>query len=109
MPITTRKSNAVAHPGRIVLESQTSRRTRQQIDEDTANAKAIATAAAEKQHAVFTRIAELEHSVELDEQANRMHSRRPDLRHGSRGATRLTVKIPNRNSNMMCASDRALH
>jgi hypothetical protein len=70
MPITTRKSNAAAHPGCIILKNQTSRHTRQQINEDKANAKAKATATTERKHAVLTCITELEHSVELDKQAN---------------------------------------
>lgn len=97
MAIGTRKSNAEAHPGRILLESQPSRRTKQQIESDVSKAKAEAEAEAERQRAVLIRIAELEHSAEQEEQAVRMHANRPDLHHSSRrGTTRLTLRIPRR-------------
>jgi hypothetical protein len=83
MPVTTRKANATAHPGHIVLSSQTTRRSRQQIESDRAQAKAAAKAAKVqanvKHHAVLTRIAELEDELEEEDTTMHLHSARPDL------------------------------
>ena len=87
MPITTRKSNANVHPGRIVLGNQKQpRRSRKQIEEDAARAKAAAVARAEEEVVCNRRIAEVEDAIELNEEQVRIHTNRPDLqvqvRHG---------------------------
>jgi hypothetical protein len=83
MVIGTRKSNANAHPGRILLGSQQPRRTRKQIEEDKACQEAEAMAAREeelmKHNAVVARIAQLEEDEEEYEERIRSHSQRPDL------------------------------
>jgi hypothetical protein len=107
MAIGTHKSNAEVHPGRILLESQPSRRTKQQIESDVSKAKAEAEAEAEaeRQCAVLIHIAKLKHSAEQEEQAMHMHANRPDLHHSSRrGTTRLTLRIPRREMTNMCDS-----
>ncbi len=84
MPVGTRASNAEAHPGRIVLETQQVRRTRKQVDEDEARRKAVAIATrkeAEARHqASIEKIALTEDSIEQDEEEIQRHSSRPDLR-----------------------------
>ena len=86
MPVTTRKSNADAHPGHIVLETQKTKRTRQQIEEEEALARSEARAkkvqAAAKHRAVMQRIAQLEDDVSCAQKATRRHALRPDLHHG---------------------------
>ena len=57
MPVCTRKANAPAHPGRIVLDNQ---------------AEAV-------RRAILARIAQLEESIEDEDTATRIHSERPDL------------------------------
>ncbi|KAI9430410.1 hypothetical protein H4582DRAFT_2086922 [Lactarius indigo] len=85
MPVSTRASNADAHPGRIIMESQQTRRPRKQIEEDEARAKAVAIATrkgveARHREAIAT-IATTEDSMEQDEEDLQTHSVRPDLRH----------------------------
>jgi hypothetical protein len=84
MPISTRKKNANTHPGRIVLDSQQSRRSKRQIEEDEACAQSAVIAAmdkkAEDHRAITARIAQLEDGIEREESAVRQYSRRPDLR-----------------------------
>jgi hypothetical protein len=87
MVVGTRKSNADAHPGRILLASQNPRRTRKQIEEDCAHKEAEATAASEDakrtRQAIVNRIAQLEAEEEQREEDIQTHSQRPDLFHGS--------------------------
>ena len=79
MPISTRKSNANVHPGCIVLGNQKPRRSRKQIKEDAAHAKAAAVARAEEEEGRNRRIAEVEDAIELNEEQVRIHTNRPDL------------------------------
>lgn len=81
MPIGTQKSNADAHPGRIVLENQRVRRSKEQIEDDITSAKAAATAASEEEAARNRSIAELEDAMEWTEGELRTHTNRPDLRY----------------------------
>jgi hypothetical protein len=91
MSMVTRKKNANAHPGQIVLDSQQRRRTKDQIIEDKACAQAEATARqqaiAAKHRAVIACITDLEASVEQEERMVQKYQNRPDLRHGQ-GITR---------------------
>jgi hypothetical protein len=83
MPISTRKTNADVHPGRIVLENQQSRRTKRQVEEDNMRAKAAAIVEREEKEAnhlsVLTTIAEIEDTIEKTEAQLRMNTTRPDL------------------------------
>ena len=83
MPMATRKSNASAHPGHIVIQSQQTKRTKQQIEEDKAKAKQAAIAKKESEaarhHAVIARIRELEDTEEVDKVNGVMHAHWPDL------------------------------
>ena len=94
MPIGTRKANAHAHPGRIVLESQQPRRTRNQIEEDTSRAKAAAVAERVEKEAnrlsVLSAIAEIENTIEKNKEQVRVHTTRPDL-HPNRKQLRNTM------------------
>ena len=81
MPVGTRKSNADAHPGRIVLENQRVRRSKEQIEDDITSAKAAATAASEEEAARNRSIAELEDAMERTEGELRTHANRPNLRY----------------------------
>ncbi|KAI9443940.1 hypothetical protein H4582DRAFT_2053702 [Lactarius indigo] len=81
----TRASNADAHPGCIIMESQQTRRPRKQIEEDEARAKAVAIATRKgvkaRHHEAIAMIATTEDSMEQDEEDLQTHSVRPDLRH----------------------------
>ena len=83
MPVSTRKANASVHPGQILLNSQQTRRTKQQVEDDNAMAKAAAHAsqerAAEKHHTVVECIAQLEDEVALVEKDMQTYANRPDL------------------------------
>ena len=83
MAIGTRASNALAHPGHIVLGNQKPRRSRQQINEDDARKKAAAAAKKNKieenRCTVLARIAQLEESMEAEDKATDMHATWPDL------------------------------
>lgn len=84
MVIGTRKSNAAKHPGRLLTDIKQQRRTRTQIEEDEARRKAAAVAAEEdakaKHQAIVTRVADIEDSMERDEEVIRAYSNRPDFR-----------------------------
>lgn len=90
--VTTRKTNANAHPGRVVLENQQSRRGKQQIEDDNAIAEEVAHVreeeAAAKYRAMVERIAQLEDAIA--EKDPRAHAQRPDLRPRSPQAIELT-------------------
>ena len=94
MPVVTRETNANAHPGHIVQRVQWKKRTKQEIADDNAKAKAKAIAAkqeaASKHQAVISTIARLRASVEREEEAIQAHAHRPDLRYdpGSPNVTR---------------------
>jgi len=81
MPLSTRKSNANAHPG--VPDKPQPRRSSQQVQLDKSRAKAAAAAAREQREtdrrAVLSSIAHLEDSMERAEEERRLHSMRPDL------------------------------
>lgn len=83
MPISTRKANANAHPGRIVLETQQTRRSSQQVEEDKNRARAAAIAEKEAKdanhRAVLATIAGIEDTIEKSELQIRIHATRPDL------------------------------
>ena len=80
MPITTRKSNADVHPGRVVLENQRVRCTKAQIEGDIASAAVAAIAASEEEVTRHRSIAEVEDAIEKNEEQLRLHANRPDLR-----------------------------
>ena len=100
--VETRKSNANAHPGDIVRKSQQKKRTKQEIAEDIAKAKAKSIAAkkaAAIQHqVVIASIAGLKASVEREEEAIRAQSNRPDLHYSrpneTQTASTLGLQIP---------------
>lgn len=75
----TRKSNSTAHPGKIVLDSQQTRRTTAQVQEAKARAKAAKDKEEVRRLAVPGRVARLEDEIETEEQVRREHSMRPDL------------------------------
>ena len=83
MAIGTRASNALTHPGHIVLGNQKPHRSRQQINEDDARKKAAAAAKKNKieenRRTVLAHIAQLEESMEAEDEATDMHVTRPDL------------------------------
>jgi hypothetical protein len=78
----------------IVLNSQPRRRSKRQIEEDEASARAEAVAieedAAAKRRAVLARIAQLEESAELEEDTRN----RPDLRRNAEQEQRIILKLP---------------
>ena len=78
--VTTRRTNANVHPGRIVLESQPIRRPKQQVQEERARAKAAKDQEAARRLALPGRIAQLEVEVEAEVQTRQEYSMRPDLR-----------------------------
>lgn len=98
MPVSTRKANASVHPGQILLNSQQTRCTKQQVEDDNAMAKAAAHAsqerAAEKHRAVVERIAQLEDEVALVEKDMQTHANRPDLQN------RLTKSVSGRRGHL---------
>lgn len=81
MPVGTCKSNADAHPGRIILENQRIRRTRKQMEGDIASSKAAAIAASEDKAGRHRCIAEVEDNIGRNEEELRLHANRPDLCH----------------------------
>ncbi|KAI9432523.1 hypothetical protein H4582DRAFT_2061727 [Lactarius indigo] len=96
MPVT-RAANADAHPGRVLLDGKQKKRSRQQIEEDTALAKATAAAtrkeAKAKHRAAITTIATTENSIEQEEKDLQAHSARPDLRHTQLSGS-STLRVP---------------
>ena len=80
MPVSTRKKNAEAHPGRIILASQQPRRTRRQIEEDDARSKAMKDRVDALHREDLDRLAQMEDTMEGEEEARRLHAARPDLR-----------------------------
>jgi hypothetical protein len=80
MTVTTRRSNADVHPGRIVLDSQQARRTKKQVQEAKARAKAVKDQEEARRLALPGHIAQLEDGIETEEQTRYKHSMRPDLR-----------------------------
>lgn len=92
MPVTTRGTNANTHPGDIVRKAQRNRRTKEEIEEERAKAKAKSIAArqeaATKHRAVISTIVALKSSVERSEEAIRAQANRPDLQYHSPNATR---------------------
>ena len=64
MLMSTRKLNADAHPGCVVLDSQTVRRTRKEIQEDEAHKAEAATAQREEEESCNKRITEVEDAIE---------------------------------------------
>ena len=87
MPVSTRKANVDVHPGRVLLDSQQTRRTRKQVEDDDAMARAAAKASKEKAtakyRAVVGRIAQLEDEVALVDKDRQTYANRPDLREES--------------------------
>jgi hypothetical protein len=83
MPISTRKANATAHPGHIILETQQSRRTKKQVEEDASRAREAAIAEREEKEAnrrtVLTTIVDMEDTIEQSELQVCIHTTRPDL------------------------------
>ena len=96
--VGTRKSNADAHPGHVVLMSQQPRRSKEKITADEASAKAkavaIKEAAAARQRAVAARIAELENIENQEEKVRQQNRKRPDLRRNVAMTRELTLKLP---------------
>jgi hypothetical protein len=90
--VETRKSNANAHPGDIVWKSQQKKRTKQEIAEDIAKAKArsiaVKKAAAIQHQSVIASIAGLRASIEQEEEAIQAQSNRPDLHYSGPNETR---------------------
>jgi len=73
------KSNVTAHPGHIVLENRTLRRTKKQIQIDKARAKRAAIAERDAEEACNKCIAEVEDGIEMNEEDMHTHANRPDL------------------------------
>ncbi len=88
MPVETRKRNADTHPGHVILKAQRVKRTRKQIEEDDAIARAEARASkmvmAAKQRATVERIAQLEDEALQAEKQARTWALRPDIHSSSR-------------------------
>jgi len=80
MPVSTRKTNAEAHPGRIVLVSQQPWCTKRQIKEDDAHLKATKDRVDALRRGDLDRLAQMEDTMEEEEEARRLHAARPDLR-----------------------------
>jgi hypothetical protein len=103
MAVGTRKSNAVTHPGCIVLESQQTRQTKKQIEADEASAEleaSVAQQAADTQHrASIAHIADVEDPVMEEEESVRMYTNRPDLRPQAASGRSANAKRPNKRSN----------
>jgi hypothetical protein len=81
MPVSTRKKNAEAHLGRIILASQQPRRTRRQIEEDDAHSKAMKDRVDALHREDLDRLAQMEDTMEGEEEARHLHAARPDLCH----------------------------
>jgi hypothetical protein len=100
MAMSTYKANADAHPGLVVLNSQSQRHTRCQIKEDEAFARVEAIAIEEdavaRHHAVIERIAELEDYAQREEETRKKYGNRPDLRHHTVKGARVILKLPSR-------------
>ena len=83
MVIGTRKANATKHPGDLLAVSKQQRRTRAQIEEDEARAKAVAVAAKEstvaEHRAIINHVVDIEESMGRNEGVIRAHANRPDL------------------------------
>ncbi|KAI9455129.1 hypothetical protein F5148DRAFT_1377533 [Russula earlei] len=77
--VTTRKANALAHPGHVVLQNKHTRRTQKQVQEDNAATLARREDEEENRRSVLNRVAQLEDLIELEEQTLHAHSSRPDL------------------------------
>ncbi|KAI9439683.1 hypothetical protein H4582DRAFT_2056409 [Lactarius indigo] len=96
MPVT-RAANADAHPGCVLLDGKQKKRSRQQIEEDTALAKATAAAtrkeAKAKHRAAIVTIATTENSIEQEEKDLQAHSARPDLCHTQLSGS-STLRVP---------------
>jgi len=79
--MSMQKSNAKAHPG--FPDRLQVRRTTKQVQEDKSCAMKAATAQREKEEvncqAVLTSIAQIEDSIQQEEEEVRLHSKRPDL------------------------------
>lgn len=75
MGVMTHPSNATAHPGRVLLESQQTQRTQKQVQE----AKAAKNQEGLRHLTIPGHVAQLEDKLETEEQAQREHSMRPDL------------------------------
>jgi hypothetical protein len=73
-----------------VLESQRARRTKKQVEEDKSRAKAAAIEKEANQLSVLSTIAELEDTIEKNEEQVRVHTNRPDL-HPTRKPLRNTM------------------
>ena len=80
MTVTTRRSNAKSHPGQVVLDNQQKRRTKKQVQEAKARARAAKDQEEARRRELPGRIAQLEDEIETEEQARHEHSMRPDLR-----------------------------
>ena len=63
-----------------MLESQWARRTKKQVEEDNSWAKAAAIEKEVNQLLVLSTIAELEDTIEQNEEQVHVHTNRPDLR-----------------------------
>lgn len=98
MPVTTRGTNASAHPGDVVRKAQRNRRTKQEIEEEKAKAKAKSITArqeaATNHRAVISTIVALKSSVEHEEEAIREHTSRPDLRYPNATGRALSLGLP---------------
>ena len=80
MTVATRRSNANAHPGQVVLDNRPKRRTKKQVQEAKARARAAKDQEEARRVELPGRIARLEDEIETEEQARHEHSMRPDLR-----------------------------
>lgn len=85
--VDTRRSNADAHPGLVLVNDRKKRRTKKQIKDDEARAKAdaIANRAAIKarEREILARIVASEDTVQREDDALQAYATRPDLRHDS--------------------------
>jgi len=98
--MNTCKSNAMAHPGHIVLENQTLRWTKKQIQMDNAHAEKAALVERDAEEACNKSITEVEDGIEMNEVDIRIHANRPDLRYKPvRGSTKEEEAIVPTNSN----------
>jgi hypothetical protein len=96
--VDTRKANANAHPGLVVVAGQQQRRSKQQILADKASAQADSISTREailaRERELLARIASIEDNIQQEDDALKVHVSRPDLRVGSKSPSwkRTTLK-----------------
>lgn len=94
-----RRSNANNHPGQVILDATQKRRTPAQVQADkavqeaAAAAAVLATVTAHREQ--VKRVAKFEDKLRTEDEQNKLHAARPDLRHAptSTAATKIQVSL----------------